>query len=276
MLIQRNTKSFWGEENTRRGGLFAKRRRGSLAVEAAIFLPLFIVGVLTLGYLIRFTTAAEGVSYKITDEAHKIAGRAAFVPLPVGAKNDIAERVLESPDISEAEVHPFFYRTPWVGTSGKTYTDLIGFSCSYTVPLKIPHIFKDELKGEETVLCRAFVGKDNSGDAMPFSEMEKEEDGKMVWVFPRAGEKYHGENCRYIKAEARETLLDSTVRRNYSPCELCKPQNARNGALVYCFPNAGRAYHIGSCTTVKKYVIEISEKDAKEQGYTACSVCNGG
>jgi len=198
---------------------------------------------------------------------------------PPGFEQDVVRRVTDESggDVTAAEATGFLYRVPGFSTvGGRGYTDLIGGSVDYTVPLRIPHIFKDAIKGEETVLCRAFVGTEDAGDVMPFDDMEEHEDGAKVWVFPRAGVRYHAEDCRYIKNDPCEVLLSNSVRRKYAPCELCEPGGARDGTLVYVFPHSGEAYHLASCTKVDKYVIALSEKDAREQGYTACSVCGGG
>jgi len=256
----------------------AWRRRGSLAVEAAIFLPLFIVGILTLGCLIKFAMAEEGVSHALADESRKAAAWASVNPYPFAFTGDVEERVSYEGrgELDEVSVSRFLYRVPGAGASGKLYTDLIGASVSYRMPLRLPHIFRSEILGEETALCRAFVGTDNGGAAMPFSEMEDDQDGQTVWVFPRAGEKYHAETCRYIANDPHEVMLSGKVRRKYHPCELCHPEGRRDGALVYVFPTSGEAYHTGECTVVKRFVIEVGLEDAKKQGYTACSVCGGG
>jgi hypothetical protein len=70
-------------------------------------------------------------------------------------------------------------------------------------------------------------------------------------------------------------ILTSAVRGKYSPCELCKPGKARDGALVYVFPSAGGAYHRGECYIVERFVISMSEDDAKGKGYSKCSKCGG-
>lgn len=254
-----------------------RARRGSLAVEAAIFLPLFIVGILTLGYLVRFAMIEEGVCHALTDETHKLAAEMAVIPFPITYKNDLAERIEQEGrgEVTDISIDPLRHHFPGVGPSGKMYTDLIGVSASYRVPLKLPHIFRSEIFGEETVLCRAFVGTLRNGTKKPFSEMEQEEEDNKVWIFPRAGTRYHGEHCSYIQNEPKEVLLSNKIRNSYSPCELCHPESARDGALVYCFPASGRAYHTGECHVVERYVISIDEEDAKKQGYSACSKCGG-
>jgi hypothetical protein len=257
---------------TRRG------RRGSLAVETAIFLPLFIIGVLTLGWLIRFTAVSENVYNSLADETRRYAADTALSYMPSKYKGAVRSRVLSENkgDISSAELSPVLFHVPYASAaSGRGYTHLIGASVSYTADLGIPHIFSRGLNGSETILCRAFAGGDNSGKRMPFSEMENGKDSHAVWVFPRAGERYHGENCSYIKNEPQEVLLSGSVRGGYSPCRLCKPSGLPDGTLVYVFKRAGGVYHLGSCYVVERYVISMSEDDAKRKGYTKCAKCGG-
>jgi hypothetical protein len=252
-------------------------RRGSLAVEAAIFLPIFILGMLTLGYLIKLTGIEENVFHILSDETHKLAAESSVLPIPTIYESDLRTRLTEENrgEISDIDVSPLLYRVPSISAKGRVYTDLIGVSVSYKVPLKIAPIFRSEILAEETVLCRAFVGANNDGTVKSFEEMEQADDSVKVWVFPRAGERYHGENCTYINNEPRELLLDKSVRSKYTPCSLCKAGSAANGSLVYCFPTSGQVYHIGSCYIVERYVISMSEEDAQSQGYTACSKCGG-
>jgi hypothetical protein len=111
---------------------------------------------------------------------------------------------------------------------------------------------------------------------MSFEAMEQGDAGGTVWVFPRAGERYHAEHCSYIDNNPRERLLDRTVRAQYSACQLCGAASAHEGDLVYCFPTTGRVFHTGDCYLVERYVIEIDRADAEKQGYTACAKCGGG
>jgi hypothetical protein len=256
-----------------------RRRCGSLAVEAAIFLPLFIIGVLTLGWLIRFTAVSENVYHALADETRRYAADMALSYMPGKYKGAVKSRIMteNKGDVASAEISPARFHVPHVSAaSGRGYTDLIGASVSYKANLGIPHIFSSGLTGSETILCRAFVGTRNPGGHMPFSEMEDDHDSHLVWVFPRAGERYHGENCSYIKNEPHEVILNGSVRGRYAPCKLCKPDSASGGTLVYVFRRAGGVYHLGGCYIVERYVISMSEDEAKEKGYGRCSKCGGG
>jgi hypothetical protein len=220
----------------------------------------------------------EKVFKSVADETRLLAAEAvAPVRLPF-FKGDLSERITqENPyDILKTDISPFMYRVPYVdAATGKAYTNIIGVSVDYDIKMRIPSFLKEKVIGSVCILSRAFVGQSNKGETISFSEMEKDDDSKAVWVFPRSGTKYHEENCRFVANEPREVILTSKVRNNYSPCKLCKPGSASNGSLVYCFTTSGKVFHKGSCNAVDKYVIEISEKEAKTKGYTSCSVCGG-
>jgi hypothetical protein len=247
-------------------------------VETAIFLPLFIIGVLTLGWLIRFTAVSENVYHSLADETRRYAADGALSLSPSGYKNAVKTRITEenAGDVTSVEVAPVSFHFPAASAaSGRIYTNLIGASVSYKTDVGLARIFAGGLTGSETALCRAFVGASNAGARMSFDDMEENDTSHLVWVFPRAGEKYHGENCSYIKNNPREVTLTSAVRFRYSSCKLCKPAAASDGTLVYIFPNAGGAYHLGSCYIVERYVISMSEADARSKGYGKCSKCGG-
>ena len=248
-----------------------------MAVEAAIFLPLFIIGILTIGYLLKFCMVSEGVQHALADEAHRIMAEAPY-KLPIGNEGEIERRIVAEGrgEVDNIVAHQALYPALGVSKGGRAYTNLVAISVTFDTPLKLPRIFRDSIGGERTILCRAFVGSAQSGAAMPFSEMEEDDGGGTVWVFPRAGERYHGKDCSYIENNPREVLLDKTIKLVFSPCKHCNPGNRRDGTLVYCFEKSGKAYHTGECFIVDRYVIEIGKKDAEKQGYTPCSACGGG
>jgi len=259
--------------NTNRLGV----RKGSIAVETAILLPLFIIGILTLGYLLKFCMISEGVHHALADESHRIMADPVTMYVPVANAQKITDRIDRESRGEAQNISTEVFPTLAIGISksGSVFTDLIAISVTFDTPIRLPRLFYNEVQGERTMLCRAFIGMSRDDVVKPFSEMERNEGGETVWVFPRAGERYHGKHCTYIENNPREVLLDRSIRSRYSPCKLCKPAAKRDGTLVYCFETSGKAYHIGECTIVDRYVIEISKEDAKKQGYTPCSKCGG-
>ena len=48
------------------------------------------------------------------------------------------------------------------------------------------------------------------------------ENDTMVYI-TATGQKYHRENCRYVRGKAIEISLSKAQREGYDPCKVCKP-----------------------------------------------------
>jgi hypothetical protein len=255
-----------------RGAISANTKRGSFTLEAAIFLPIFIISVLTVGYIIKIIAVQENAFHALADETRKVAAESMFTPYPLFFKGDAEKRVsgenggeLENPRVSR-----FDYRY-----GAGEYTEQIRATLDYDIGIRLPAAPVRAIQVSDTVLCRAFVGADNSDAPMPAEELEEEKDSRTVWIFPRSGTKYHGETCGYIAVYPKELILSAGVRRQYAPCKLCDPGSMPAGSLVYCFQSSGKAFHRGDCTSVDRYVIPIELQEAEAGGYTPCLKCGG-
>ena len=251
---------------------FQLNKKGFLSVEAAIFLPIFIIGVLTFAYLIKFMAVQEAVFHSFTDEAKVLSSEASMNPIaaPLFELN-LKDRVYDENEdnISSVDVEHFLYIYPNHGM-----TNLISMDLNYAVNIKLPIPFYTALPVSESLLFRGFVGKEEKADPLPFEEMETEKKSDLVWIFPRAGGRYHSENCTYITSEPRQMIMSQQVRRKYDPCSICDSSDLTNGSVVYCF-KTGQSYHMGSCPIVDKYVLSIEKEAAIKRGYTACAKCGG-
>ncbi len=70
-------------------------KKGSITVEAAIILPLFIIAVLTISYTVKLIEAEENVINGVADEARYIAAYAYIERTGIGVKSRIEKRVRE-------------------------------------------------------------------------------------------------------------------------------------------------------------------------------------
>jgi len=247
-------------------------RKGSLAVEAAIFLPIFIIGMLTIGYLVKFCAVQENVYHSFTDETGKVAAEAELYDIaPVFYENDLKKRINEEngTEIRDFDLSNFRYRIPTLG-----YDNIILATLDYDVDIRLPLRFIEKIPVSDSIVTRAFVGNEQNVEPMPFDEMEEELDSDTVWVFPISGSRYHMENCNYIVNEPKERMLTAALKNQYSPCKLCDPEDLSYGNLVYCF-STGSVYHKGACATVTKYVTAMEKKEAIDRGYTPCLRCGG-
>lgn len=250
---------------------YKNTKKGFITVEAAIFLPVFIIGVLTIAYLIKFMSIQEGVFHTLTDESRILSAEAVLNPIPVGFESKLKSRIYGEygNNISALDLKNFRY----LYANGEP--GMISMDLDYDVNVKLPIPFYKAMSVSESLIFRGFVGKKTYRPPMAFEEMEEEKESTIVWIFPRSGGKYHKESCTYISSKPREMLMSNSVRRRYESCSLCDSRNLKDGILVYCFPKYGDAYHAGSCPTVDKYVISIEKEEAIEKGYTPCSKCGG-
>jgi hypothetical protein len=228
--------------------------------------------VLTFAYLIKFLAIEENIFHALTDEAKVLSAEAGKNPLaPPLFELQLKDRIYDENrnGITAVEVDQLRYLYQTYGMS-----DVISLDLNYIVNIKLPIPFHRTLPVCESLIFRGFVGKNEDAEPMPFEEMEKEKPSDLVWIFPRAGGKYHGENCTYIKSEPKQMTMNSQIRNRYSPCSLCHSAGLPDGNLAYCF-RTGESYHTGNCPIVDKYVISIERDEAIKRGYTPCLKCGG-
>ncbi len=248
-----------------------KSKKGYFTLEAAIFLPIFIVGVLTLGYCIKLYSTADHVAFALLDETGHLAARAYGIEEAPFFRHRLKQRLeQENNGVEQMQAIGFRYLYREGNRDG-----LISAGCQYRLRLALPFDAWDAFEMESKVRCRGFIGKRSQGTPMGFDEMEKNGDGNFVWIFPAWGNRYHSETCAYIKAHARQMVLTRELKSKYRACELCEPGNLPIGVYVYCFPDTGEAYHRESCKMIEKYTIEIEKEDAVAKGYQPCSKCGG-
>jgi hypothetical protein len=249
-----------------------KGKRGSFTLEAAIFLPIFIISALTVGYLVKLIAVQENAFHALADETRKVAAEASFTPYPLFFKGDAEKRIAEENEgeLENLRIARFDYR---YGLG--EYTEQIRVTANSDIGVKLPAAVIQTIPVSDTILCRAFVGANNSSAPMSAEELEEDKESRTVWIFPRSGTKYHGETCSYIAVYPKELILSGSVRGKYTPCKLCNPGSMPTGSLVYCFQSSGKAFHRGDCTSVDRYVIPIELEEAEAQGYTPCLKCGG-
>lgn len=247
------------------------KNRGFITLEASIFLPVFIIGILTIAYLMKFIYAQENLLYSICDEA-KLVSKNTYIsriaPLISVRIEDRLEK--ENVDVAWVQTTKFYYLYRWNGLDG-----LIRYEAEYWMDIKFPIKLYNGFIGSETVVFRGLIGNRRNGEGTPYEEMEKEQPSSRVWIFPSAGEKFHKRDCSYIIVLPTETILTDAVKKRYHACPICGTKKVDQGSLVYCFYKTGEAYHTGKCPTVDKYVLEIEKDTAVKKGYAPCSKCGG-
>ncbi|MGI6721952.1 MAG: hypothetical protein ACOX4I_05305 [Anaerovoracaceae bacterium] len=248
-----------------------RNTRGYYTVEAAIFLSIFIITVLTIGYFIKVAGAQEDVMHAAADEGRLAAAYAynvkAMPAFPRRLENRIAD---DNRDISFIDVNGFRYLHDMEGNEG-----MISFDMAYRVDIHLPLKMKKTIEKKDRLLLRGWIGRSREGAPMSFDDMMKDEDGGDVWVFPHSGHRYHKRDCTFVSNYPTQMVLTDSIRRHYKACEKCHPGGMATGSLIYCFPDYGEVYHRGGCKTIDKYTVKMSRQQAEERGYTPCAKCGG-
>ena len=251
-----------------------KNKKGSYIVEACIILPIVLLGILTLGSLSKSYYWDFKIKTQLDDEMRLTMGASYFDDkgkgLPFRVRNRIGSEVEgEKQSVENFRIEDYRYDFTECG-----YNSLIALETKYKKNLHIPLIGDYNGYGSEKTLARMFVGDKERRQKFPFDEMEKNEDTKIVYIFPLDGKRYHRERCSYVVPKATELSVREIDKSKVKPCPICKSKNLKGNDRIYVFNGYGDYYHRGACRTVTKNIEKMTVEKAKEKGYTPCSKCN--
>ncbi len=247
---------------------------GSLTVDAAFCLPIFIAAMALLVMLIPQAGIEESarrgmtVSAMTTVDAAPVfgedeaAGASAAVYLAAFSSYKHAEG-----NIGGVYTGPVFFGEEAVLDSG-LYIDHIASSTALVrTKMPLPGLFFRYMHASENIAFRPFAGESSEGP---------DADSLRVYVFPKRGERYHIAGCQVLKNGGVQTVLTASLRKRLKACTICDPGDLPDGAPVYMYSSQSGAYHRKSCSIVTKTFISMPRSEAVERGYTPCMVCGGG
>ncbi len=251
--------------------MFTHTKKGYIIVEAAIFLPILIIGLCSLCFMIKYGMLCEK-AYIITLNETKTLMRDMYSPLaaieaPGQLETKLEDELIRVESAEVSNVLPVFSFP--MADSVKRWKVMLDVS----LPLHVDVGTGENAPAEFSAVFRPFVGKDNSSAC--FDNPEEPEEYQEVWVFPKAGERYHTATCQFVLRTPRQMLLTQGVKLQYGACKLCGSGSLPNGSVVYCFKSEGSKYHRASCGLVESYVISMDKSDAEAKGYTPCKICGG-
>ena len=246
-------------------------KKGFYTVEAAIFLPLMLLAVLSLGYYMRVEGTWENCIHGAVDESTLIASRSYDYVNAMSAGAAVSKRINDdNPALDEMKI-----KSLRVMYSDGHTDDLTSYKIDASIHLKLPLGFSREFAMEQGIKFRGFTGVDGGGDPMGAEGLETYAQQNPVWIFPHAGEKYHSENCTYVKASVSPKVLTEALKKKYDSCSLCRSGDIPSGSIVFCFGSEDTAYHSGTCSSIDRHTVVIDESEAVKKGYGACSKCGG-
>lgn len=248
-----------------------KNTKGFYTLEAAIFLPVVLLAVLSLGYFMRIEGLWENCVHGAVDESVFIASRSFDNITPLNTKDRIMDRISEeNPELTSLEI-----KNLRIMYSDGRCDKLTSYRILAKTQLSLPMGFQRGFEMDFKIKYRGFAGKDTSGTPLGIAGLETSAVQTPVQIFPNTGEKYHSISCTYVKASVTSDILTSSLKRKYSPCGLCDSEDMSSGSIVFCFKGDDTAYHRGTCPSINRKTITIDKTEAEARGYSPCSKCGG-
>lgn len=279
-----------------------KKCRGSVMVEAAIILPLFIIAVISIGFIMKVHLVQGYMQHVLSDEVEQMAEEA-YIKDKIISNDEIAN-VLNSCGLLSAYTQsalsekinqrmpkeklqalhikdePTIIRYQYLfdgryekGSRFVNADDLIEVVTVCRVDIPFPLKLKKSIFLVQTVLERGWTGTAKIRNPMDFNQMSKPNREKIVYIFPKSGQRYHNKNCTFISNYPSQKILTDEIKSKYAPCRFCSAEKLSNGATVFIFEESGEVFHSKDCPLVNKYVVPIKKDEAIRKGYTPCKKC---
>lgn len=242
--------------------------KGSMTVEAALTIPVFLFAVLCLIYLLE----VQAIRISVHSAAQGAAKNAAtdIVTVPVlnvfKFKSDMV-RMIGAERLEGSIIQGGKSGLSCLGSLYYPSTGEIHVRISYKIRLPFPGFTDIGVRQKDTFIVKAWTG---------YTKPDVEdEDGEIVYVTD-SGAVYHTNyQCSYLQLSIR--FLPSTVLsgiRNlsgarYRSCEKCVHGSAMAGVYV---TDSGNRYHNSlNCSGLKRSIRAV--KKSKIYGKAACSRC---
>ena len=194
-----------------------KKKRGYVIVEAAILTPVFLFAVVLLVYLLQVLHFQEIIHFEASQNLAKLSWESQL------GGNGFSERMYESRTYHDA--HQKIKKEIDIDASVKVEDEVYLVDLTYPIRLSLPFGLPDVIPIRDHLAARRWSGADLSGNEIPFSAMEAEED-QYVYVFPNYGERYHHGNCFYLTRDMDHYFIcvpigEALSTGRYTPCALC-------------------------------------------------------
>ncbi len=239
-------------------------KKGSMTVEAALVLPLFIFAMVLFGYLGKIAQYQDEIQWAMTRVV-----REASAEYGMGQNE-----VLKSKAYYLAKLYMYLdidgISLSLRNSKFMEENDEIDLVVDYRIKVPFSFLLKNTYSFQQRVRSRGFVGVEQRG-----AEQTEE-----IWVYiATTGRVYHRqEDCTYLKLSISQMKYeDMEELRNvsggkYYACEKCAKGKEISKETEVWITNYGDSYHImKSCGGIRRTVEKISLSQVGTK--TPCSKC---
>lgn len=245
-------------------------KKGSVTIEAAFGIPLFLFAALCLIWLIEIQSIKISITAAAQSAAKSAAEDTAVIPVlnTIKLKSDIVSL------IGEDRINRSIIRG---GSSGiscwKSYvspaTGEMNIKVEYDIMVPIPVIGSPSASLEEKFTISSWNGRNN--------EQMGDENREIVYMTEN-GSVYHEDyNCSYLRLSLRYVPYEElgSIRNEsggrYHACEKCVIGSAMTG--VYITENGNKYHNTLGCSGLKRTIYAV--KRSETGGVGGCSRCSG-
>ena len=297
-----------------------KSKKGSATIEAAIFLPIFIIAIISIAFIMKIFQAQAYTENRLDNETRRVAleaygiakagatvvelikpssteriidlkklGKELYTVDPLGVKRFVGTSVIEARinENLDSKVKNNYNIVGNVTVESSKYDiketanarannieidKLIDVTMAYSIESPFSLRLFSDVHISQRVIARQWTGTDQIENPLSFEEMQNEKNANEVFIFTKAGEKYHAEDCRFVKSVATKMPLTSEMLDEYEICSYCDEVGLFIGEQVYMFKN-GDKIHRENCFLIDKEIKGLSKEIAIEKGYEPCKEC---
>lgn len=261
-----------------------KRAEGSMTLEAACVLPLFLFAMLAILQFAKIETVSTALLAGMQDTAKDMAAYAYIKEIGAPTGDSFAEELL-SGGISAAYAKSSVVKKANLKSSDGsislwkssfTENEMIDLAVTYEVRNTYTILPIPRVKAALRTRVRAWTGRDGNGSSMQGEDQKETEKEEMVYM-TMTGTVYHkDENCTHIKLSIKTVSFEQAKElRNksggkYHACERCGGKTEGN---VYITDYGDRYHSSLGCSGLKRSVLKIPLSQAEDR--RACSKCGG-
>lgn len=254
---------------------------GSMTVEAAFAVPLFVFAMLAVLQFAKIETVSSAVLAGMTDTAKDMAAYAYIQNIAAPKEASLPEELLAGGlsavyakgsvekkagfKSSDGELHL------WRSTF--TQDDIIDLSVTYEAKNTYTILPLSKTRAALRARVRAWTGRDGNGSTEDSAEGDEEEE--MVYV-TETGHVYHtNEQCTHINLSIQAISRDDVDKlRNasggkYHACESC---HGGTGGVVYIKDYGDRYHSSVGCSKITRNVKKVPVSQV--EGWRICSKCS--
>ncbi len=261
--------------------------KGSLTVETAIALPLFLFAMMGFMMLIEATRFSGNMQASLHQAARKLTNysyAASYLPGHEGIGGGAAGKIVSmtaGKSITLDDIGRDYVEDSPVenGCSGLSFIhshvmgadQMIDLAVVYKIRTDLPILGSPSFKAVDRARIRAFTGYDNTGN-----DDRDDTDEEIVYVAENGVVYHRNRNCSHLALVIRETNHANVgTERNsaggkYYPCEYCG-KKAGNGEDLFIAEDGDRWHTKVTCPGLKRTIRAVPLSEAG--GLPPCSDC---